>query len=122
MTEEQAQEHRARMAPYLGFNAHLLRTPEEVADEKRRRISSAAFAEVRLSGVKQRVVNGREDVTERALRIDQIARRIHAERWYGRSNSWIAGRLAPEWKLSVNTLRMDVATAKKLMGSQQPKN
>lgn len=131
LSKEEAQTYIALLRSFLsvnadgvnadGVNADVLATPEELAEEKRRRIGSAAFAGLRRSGVKQRVVNGREDVKERALRIDRIAQRIHAERWHACSSSWIAGRLAPEWKLSINTLRLDVAAAKKLIGSQQPK-
>lgn len=104
------------------INADVIPSSEEVANVKRRRISSPAFAEVRRAGVEDRVVNGREDVKERASRIEQIAHRMRAQGWEDRSASWIADRLAPEWGLSPNTLRQDVAKAKKLMGSQPPKN
>ncbi len=123
LSEEQAQARILRWRSlFHDINADVLNTPEEVAEEKRRRIRSEAFADVRRRGVQERVINGRADVKERALRIDLIARHIQAKKWEGRSASWIAGRLAHEWQLSPNTLRQDAAAAKKLMGSQRPKN
>jgi hypothetical protein len=86
--------------------------------EKLARLKSQAFEELRRKNVKKR-----EDVSARNLRIHEITKKISVQGWLGKSNSWIASRLAGNQGRSVNTLRADVSVAKKfLMGSQNPKN
>lgn len=86
--------------------------------EKLLRIASTAFVELRQQGVTER-----DDVKDRNDRINEIAKKISANGWLGKSNSWIAQRFLAKYKRSVNTLRADVAAAKKfLMGSQKQKN
>ena len=81
--------------------------------EKLLRIASTAFVELRQQGVKERV-----DVEDRNDRINEIAKKISANGWLGKSNSWIAHRLLAKYKRSVNTLRADVAAAKKISDGQ----
>lgn len=86
--------------------------------EKMARLKSPVFNELRRQGIKKR-----ENVRARNLRVDEIAIKISTNGWLGKSNSWIASRLASDQGLSVNTFRADVAAAKNfLMGSQNPNN
>jgi hypothetical protein len=86
--------------------------------EKLARLKSQAFDVLRRHRVKKR-----ENVNARNLRIHELTEKISVQCWLGKSNSWIASRLAGDQGRSVNTLRADVAAAKKfLMGSQSPKN
>jgi hypothetical protein len=65
-------------------------------------------------------VKKRENVGVRKVRIHEITEKISVQGWLGKSNSWIASRLADNQGRSVNTLRADIAAAKKfLMGSQK---
>lgn len=137
LTEEESQAHILRLRALsrgISINADVLNTPEEVAKEKRRRLSlSKAFAEARSSGFRASLRKN-PTVQMSALRIDHIAERVRESKWQEKPNTWIAKRLAlelttalkpelvPATGLSSNTLRLDVAKAKKLMGSHRPKN
>jgi hypothetical protein len=102
-----------------GLNADLIAPWKAlVKSERLARLSSPAAADKRL-----RIAKNREDVVARNRRIHDIGKEISAKGWQGKSNSWIAQKLAGGSKQSVNTIRADVAAAKKfLMGNQGPKN
>ena len=86
--------------------------------ERLSRIKSPAFENLRGQGIQNR-----DNVKARNVRIHEIAIKIRNRGWLSRPNLWIANRLARESNLSQNTIRPDVALAKKnLMGSQNPKN
>lgn len=86
-----------------------------VRSERLARLLSPASADKRL-----RKAKSRENVTDRNLRIHEIAEEIFNQGWQGKFNTWIAQRLAAENKRSMNTMRADIAAAKKfLMGSQK---
>jgi hypothetical protein len=89
-----------------------------VRSERLARLSSRAVAYKRLQRVKRR-----QNVEDRNVRIYNIAKEISDHGWLAKSNSWIASRLVGDRERSVNTIRADVAAAKKfLMGSQKPNN
>ena len=123
LSEEQSQAHITRLrALSRGINADVLNTPEEVAEEKRRRLTlSKAFTAAQRRGLKSWIASKREDVKARNLRIDQIADIIRKPKWEGRTAAYIAQQLAKEMGLSVNTLRLDVREARKRHGLTHPK-
>ena len=110
--KQPAIEQMADFAEWITSYKHWSRT------EKLERLKSQAFDELRRHHVKKR-----ENVVARKVRIHEITEKIFVQSWLGKSNSWIASRLAGNQGRSVNTLRADVSVAKKfLMGSQNPKN
>jgi hypothetical protein len=119
MTEAEDSAIKQRSIEQQAGNAEWIASLKEWGrSEKLARLSSPAFADLR----RQRVKN-RDNVKARNLRIDEIAKNIFEQGWLGKSNSWIAQKLAGGRELSVNTIRADVAAAKKfLRGSQSPKN
>lgn len=119
MTEAEGSAIKQRGIQQQAGNEELIAIWKDRArSEKLARLSSPAFADLR----RQRVKN-RDNVKARNVRIDEIAKNISEQGWLGKPNSWIAKKLAGGRELSVNTIRADVAAAKKfLMGSQSPKN
>jgi hypothetical protein len=117
VTEESA--IKQRRIQQHGLNADLIAPWKAlVKSERLARLSSPEAADRRL-----RKATNREDVKVRNLRIHNIAKEISAKAWQGKFNSWIAQRLAGGLEQSVNTIRADVAAAKKfLMSNQRPKN
>lgn len=103
LTEAQAQAHTYTDS----INADALDSPEKVAEEKRQRISTGAFAARR-----QRGVQARDNVKARTLRLDQIAAAIRERGWEDRPAAWIAQRLAKELGVSETTARLDVREAR----------
>lgn len=102
-----------------GGNTELIAPWKDlVRSERLARLSSREVAHKRLQRVKRR-----QNVVDRNVRIDNIAKEISDQGWLGKSNTWIAQKLAGGREQSVNTIRADVAAAKKfLMGNQRPKN
>lgn len=100
---------------YIDINKELLDGYRMFLEaEKTARLQSPHFINRQRRGTAQR-----EDVQARAARIDLIVKRIVDSDWRRKSATWIAQRLALELGRSANTLRTDVAVAKKiLMGSQ----
>lgn len=119
MTEAEESAIKQRRIQQHGLNAELTASWKDlVRSERLARLSSPAVADKRLQRVKRR-----KNVEDRNVRIHDIAKKISDQGWRGKSNSWIASRLAGDRKHSVNTIRADVAAAKKfLMGSQKPNN
>ncbi len=119
MTEAEDSAIKQRAIEQHDGNAEWIASLKEWSrTEKLARLASPAFADLR----RQRI-RGRDNVKARNVRIYGIAKEISARGWLGKSNSWIAMKLAGCSGRSVNTIRADVATAKKfLMGSQNPKN
>jgi hypothetical protein len=119
MTEAEESAIKQRRIQQHGLNAELTAPWKDlVRSERLARLSSPAVADKRLQRVKRR-----KNVEDRNVRIHDIAKKISDQGWRGKSNSWIASRLAGDRKRSVNTIRADVAAAKKfLMGSQKPNN
>lgn len=103
---------------YVNVSKELLDMCREFLESERTaRLRSQCFVERQRRGTARR-----EDVKARAARIDLTVQRIVKRDWRRKSASWIAQRLASEDGLSANTLRADVAAAKKiLMGSQRNK-
>jgi len=100
---------------YVDVNKELLDICRKFLEsEKTARLRSPCFVERQRRGTTKR-----KDVRARAARIGEIVQRIVDSDWRRKSASWIAQRLASKVRLSANTLRADVAEAKKiLMGSQ----
>ena len=119
MTEAEEIAIKQRRIQQHGLNAELIAPWKDlVRSERLARLSSPAVADKRLQRVKRR-----KNVADRNVRIHDIAKEISDQGWRGKSNSWIASRLARNRERSVNTIRADVAAAKKfLMGSQKPNN
>jgi hypothetical protein len=119
MTEAEINARRPRDNNLRSETAEWISSFEQWSrSEKMARLKSPVFNELRRQGIKKR-----ENVRARNLRIDEIAIKISTNGWLGKSNSWIASRLASDQGLSVNTFRADIAAAKKfLMGSQNPNN
>ena len=106
LTEEQAQAHTARTYTDR-INADALDSPEKVAEEKRQRIGTGAFAARRQRGVQER-----DNVKARILRLDQIAAAIRERGWEGRPAAYIARQLAKKLGVSETTARLDVREAR----------
>lgn len=119
MTEAEDSAIKQRGIQRHGGNAELIAPWKDlVRSERLARLSSRAVAYKRLQRVKRR-----QNVEDRNVRIHNIAKEISARGWLGKSNSWVAMKLSGGCERSVNTIRADVAAAKKfLMGSQNPKN
>ena len=119
MTEAEENAIKLRGIQQQAGNEELIAIWKDFArSEKLARLASPAFVALRRKSVTKR-----DNVQARNLRIHKIAKKISVQRWLEKSNSWIASRLAVDQGRSVNTLRADVAAAKKfLMGSQSPKN
>lgn len=119
MTEAEESAIKQRRIQQHGLNAELTAPWKDlVRTERLARLSSPAVADKRLQRVKRR-----KNVEDRNVRIHDIAKKISDQGWRGKSNSWIASRLAGDRERSVNTIRADVAAAKKfLMGSQKSNN
>lgn len=102
-----------------GLNAELIAPWKDlVRSERLARLSSPAVADKRL-----RKVKSRQNVKDRNVRIHVIAKEISDQGWRSKSNTWLAQKLTGGLEQSVNTIRADVAAAKKfLMGNQRPKN
>jgi len=82
-------------------------TPEALTawerEERRARLASDAAGQLRASAAAVR-----DNVKERHERTTQLRELIEARGYQRRPASWIAQRLAPELKRSVNTLRLDI--------------
>lgn len=117
MTEAEEIAIKQRGIEQCGINADLtdLIAPwkDLVRSWRKARLSSPAFVELRQQGAKSR-----EDVTYRNKRINEIAKEISANGWRSKPNTWIAQRLLATYKRSVNTIRADVAAAKKISDGQ----
>ena len=119
MTEAEDGSIKQRVIKQRGINAELIAPWKDlVRSERLTRLSSREVADKRQQRVKRR-----KNVEDRNVRIHDIAKEISDQGWRGKSNSWIASRLAGGRERSVNTIRADVAAAKKLlMGSQKLNN
>lgn len=119
MTEAEDSAIKQRGIQQHGGNAELIAPWKDlVRSERLARLSSRPVAYKRLQRVKRR-----QNVEDRNVRIHNIAKKISDQGWAGKSNTWIAQKLAGGHEKSVNTIRADVAAAKKfLMGNQRPKN
>lgn len=119
MTEAENCAIKQRGIQQHGRNAELIAPWKDlVKSERLARLSSRAVAHKRLQRVKRR-----QNVEDRNARIHNIAKEISDQGWPGKSNTWIAQKLAGGLEQSVNTIRADIAAAKKfLMGNQKLKN
>jgi len=119
MTEAEEIAIKQRGVQQHGLNAELIAPWKDlVRSERLARLSSPASADKRL-----RKVKSRQNVKDRNVRIHDIAKEISDQGWRSKSNTWLAQKLAGGREQSVNTIRADVAAAKKfLMGNQRPKN
>lgn len=115
MTQAEEIAIKQRQIQQHGLNAELIAPWKDlVRSERLARLSSPASADKRL-----RKAKSRQNVNDRIVRIEEIAKEIHKQGWRGKFNTWIARRLAAENKRNMNTMRAEIAAAKKfLMGSQ----
>lgn len=114
MTQAEEIAIKQRQIQQHGLNAELTAPWKDLVRSWRKaRLSSPAFVELRQQGAKSR-----EDVTQRKARIDNIAKEISDQKWRSKSNTWIAQKLAGELKQCMNTIRADVAAAKKISDGQ----
>jgi hypothetical protein len=119
MTVAEESSIKQRRIQQHGLNADLIAPWKAlVKSERLARLSSPEAADKRLRKAKKR-----EDVKDRNLRIEKIAVKILKQGWQGKFNTWIAQKLAKACKKSMNTIRADIAAAKKiLIGSQKRLN
>lgn len=114
MTEAEESAIKQRRIQQHGLNAELVAPWKDlVRSERLARLSSPASADKRLQTVKSR-----ENVRQRKARIDGIAKEISDQGWRSKSNTWIAQKLAGKLKQCMNTIRADVAAAKKISDGQ----